>query len=411
MWLLYGIAIFSVIIMVLYYGLIFYQKLQTKKIVNPDKNESSNNSVEANPTENKYSGMKHVSDVEFDDESNLGAEVKSVRNHNTTYNCNENICDVSSQNENMVTSISIELDNAEDVIFSQMGIFNFIDGCSESANKEWGIFWSDSEISDKVFVSGYRTQGYGVVGILNIKNKNYKLCENLLQRPNNGCIANNGNALVVDYLFGNELSCVVYVFSKNLELLFEKKFSANYLNGDISACGNFIVVQLASSKTNDSNKLILINIADNEIIFSIKSPKIADSYQINTDKKIITVKFPDDDKNYRYNFNGTFLDKDKLINFILLKSDNYHEVIELTTSLLKKNSLDKEIIADILDCLNRLERTIEEKHKYCLPKIYRNKGIAYEMLGNNNYAIKFYKKAIKLDPKIGVKRRLASLLK
>lgn len=69
MWLLYGIAIFSVIIMVLYYGLIFYQKLQTKKIVNPDKNESSNNFVETNTTENKYSGMKHVSEVEYEAES------------------------------------------------------------------------------------------------------------------------------------------------------------------------------------------------------------------------------------------------------------------------------------------------------------------------------------------------------
>lgn len=63
MWLLYVIAIFGVIIMVLYYGLLFYQKLQTKKIVNSDKNQLSNNSVETNTTENKYSGMKHVSDV------------------------------------------------------------------------------------------------------------------------------------------------------------------------------------------------------------------------------------------------------------------------------------------------------------------------------------------------------------
>lgn len=63
MWLLYGIAIFSVVIMVLYYGLLFLQQQQIKKLVNPDKYESSNRSLEASVSENKYAGMKHISDV------------------------------------------------------------------------------------------------------------------------------------------------------------------------------------------------------------------------------------------------------------------------------------------------------------------------------------------------------------
>lgn len=63
MWLLYGIAIFGVVIMVLYYGLLFLQQLQIKKLVNPDKSESSNRSLEASISENKYAGMKHISDA------------------------------------------------------------------------------------------------------------------------------------------------------------------------------------------------------------------------------------------------------------------------------------------------------------------------------------------------------------
>lgn len=111
------------------------------------------------------------------------------------------------------------------------------------------------------------------------------------------------------------------------------------------------------------------------------------------------------------NFSEVFLATDKLINSILSESNNYYEIIELTTSLLKRDSLDKDRIADILECLDRLEETIEDTHQYCLPKIYRNKGIAYEMLDNNNNAIKFYQKALKLDPKIGIKRRLDNLNK
>lgn len=67
MWLLYGIAIFGVVIMVLYYGLLFLQQQQIKKLVNPDKYESSNRSLEASVSENKYAGMKHVGDLHEDE--------------------------------------------------------------------------------------------------------------------------------------------------------------------------------------------------------------------------------------------------------------------------------------------------------------------------------------------------------
>lgn len=73
MWLLYGIAIFGVVIMVLYYGLLFLHQQQIKKLVNPDKYESSNRSLEASISENKYAGMKHISDAgDLHDDELLG---------------------------------------------------------------------------------------------------------------------------------------------------------------------------------------------------------------------------------------------------------------------------------------------------------------------------------------------------
>lgn len=89
MWLLYGIAIFGVVIMVLYYGLLFFQQQQIKKLVNPDKYESSNRSLEASVSENKYAGMKHVSDVgDLHEDELLG--YKNIRSdHVVTYKKSE----------------------------------------------------------------------------------------------------------------------------------------------------------------------------------------------------------------------------------------------------------------------------------------------------------------------------------
>ena len=89
MWLLYGIAIFGVVIMVLYYGLLFLQQQQIKKLVNPDKYESSNSSLEASISENKYAGMKHISDVGDLHEDEVLGDKNIHSDHVLTYKWSE----------------------------------------------------------------------------------------------------------------------------------------------------------------------------------------------------------------------------------------------------------------------------------------------------------------------------------
>lgn len=126
MWLLYGIAIFGVVIMVLYYGLLFLQQLQIKKLVNPDKYESSNRSLEASISENKYAGMKHISDAGDLHEDELLGYKNIHSDHVLTYKWSEGSKDY----ENLENSFD---DNSNHKIISR-----------KNAEDDW-LDWVDDD--------------------------------------------------------------------------------------------------------------------------------------------------------------------------------------------------------------------------------------------------------------------------
>ena len=126
MWLLYGIAIFGVVIMVLYYGLLFLQQQQIKKLVNPDKYESSNSSLEASISENKYAGMKHISDVGDLHEDEVLGDKNIHSDHVLTYKWSEGSKDY----ENLENSFN---DNSNHKIMSH-----------KNAEDDW-LDWVDDD--------------------------------------------------------------------------------------------------------------------------------------------------------------------------------------------------------------------------------------------------------------------------
>ena len=216
---------------------------------------------------------------------------------------------------------------------------------------------------------------------------------------------------VIDILFTSDLLSKLYIFDKTGTKLKEHSIQANLINLEVSRSGYYVIFQAANSNTDDSGKLSLLDIMNNKILFSTSDTYgRASDYNIDELGQLVYVKLPNHETQYRYSFSGEKLDINKMKQNILTSND-YDLIISFVEESFKDKKISKEDIELILTHLVRIEPFITKEWKDLLPKLFKLKGIGYEILGNKNEAISEYQKAINLNPKIGVKRRLLALQK
>ena len=111
-----------------------------------------------------------------------------------------------------------------------------------SPDGSWAILTRDAD--DRYEHVGYRTSGPGRYRLVE---GSVTRCQGQLDRPNDARVANNGTFLVSDWLFGDDRRCRVCVFDKAGTPLIDGRYAANVLATGISDDGRFGALQLASN--------------------------------------------------------------------------------------------------------------------------------------------------------------------
>lgn len=239
------------------------------------------------------------------------------------------------------------------------------------------------------------------------------LCKGKLKSPNDCKIWNNGKFIINDYLDRSELKGDFYIFKPDGSLILKKNLNANLHTNGISINGRYACAQTANNpKEDDGGKLFIFDINNKRVISQlVPITGWAIYYSFDEEEQLIKLHYHGN-KFYRYTFEGKFSDEKKFEEDILhLKKGSFIKEYALK----KINKLEQNEEADYnqyLTIINMLNVSLN-KNVYSSEKaqIYKELGKIYLKFDKKNEALCNFKKALNLDPKIGVKRIYNKLLK
>lgn len=274
---------------------------------------------------------------------------------------------------------------------------------SESENGRYFLIRQDSDREQGT--GGYRESGNGRFAL--VENGSVAFtgeCE----RPTEGVVSNIGTFAITDTFFGDKLGSKIYVYSADGAEVIAYTFSAKTLNIGISPEGTHVVAQMCNSETNDSGKLFLFEVSQSKPIATF-TPETgwANEYEFSVPDGILSLCYRGNRK-YRYQFDGTFLDRERFERERVEDASPTELVLVVRE---KMKSATNEQLPGLLSLIDRaFAGNLSECYDY-RALAFRLKGEINESLGDNDQAISAYREAINIDPKIGVKQRLNKLEK
>jgi hypothetical protein len=265
----------------------------------------------------------------------------------------------------------------------------FIGLTEYSPNENFCVYFSDGHIEN----SNWKP------GDLSLFEKENLIFSKKIERPNNCKVNNNGTIVCCDWLNTENCEGNFISFDKKGNEIFSKKTNANLGLCCISENSDFSFFETYSSNNEDSNKIFLVNLSTKETR-KFSRPISFISSSINVEKETIILTDRNNCK-MEINFNGQEINSNYKTQ---LKEKNL-----LNELLLYYNKIPEEIKYKDSDYLNALEKAVEGKHKtysFSFDKIYRKIGEYHETKNEIQKTILFWEKAIELNPKVGIKRKL-----
>ena len=223
------------------------------------------------------------------------------------------------------------------------------------------------------------------------------------ERPTGGVVANTGTFAITDFLFADRTGSKLYVYSSDGKLQLSHSFSANTHSVGISPEGTHVAAQI------HSGELYLFDIEQHKQI-SIFVPKSggASHYMFSARERVLHLCYLNNNRQYRYSFDGTFLDADRY-DRERVEDASSTELVSIVRERL--DGATKEDLPTLLSLIDlSLERDLSEYRDY-EALAFRLRGKIYDSLGDAEQAIDSYREALRIDPRIGVKRRLTTLEK
>ena len=278
---------------------------------------------------------------------------------------------------------------------------------SRSPNGRWMISWIEPDIESGQ--GGNRERGKGAYLLYDLT-ENRIVKKGRLERPNNGHVADNGIFLLEDWLLGEGLQGMLYAFAPTGQVLLKRKFTANLATSSISKTGKYAVCQTCNSETEDSGSLFLFDVQAGKQLFSA-SPDAGWTSDYDVDEESVEVVAHIRDVGaFRYDRNGVFIDAARFREQSLEGKDPF-AALRAAEDYLSRSSLTKERGRQIVKALDRALSQVPAVDIKWQAEFLKWKGIAHEALGETTDALSAYEKALSINPKVGVKRRAAALVK
>jgi tetratricopeptide (TPR) repeat protein len=278
---------------------------------------------------------------------------------------------------------------------------------TRSPNGRWLISWRDGDPS--AYTGGARTRGKGAYLLYDTAAKEV-LVQGRLERPNNGHVADNGVFVLEDWLFTNDLAGTLHAFDANGQSLLKRTFSANLMTNAVSKNGRYAVCQTANSPSEDGSSLFLFDLASTTQLFA--APPGAGwtmDYSID-ESRVEVIAHIRELGSFRYAANGDFLDQNALEEASLAKGD-YSTIIQTAAAILHRSDVLPGRLQEALLAVQRARRSGADGDPGWKATALKVQGLTHEALGETAEAMTLYQRALDVNPKIGLKRRLAALQK
>ncbi len=276
-----------------------------------------------------------------------------------------------------------------------------------SKSKQWAIGWRDSDPS--VGRGGHRESGQGAYVLADLSSGMVS-CHGNMPRPNNGHVCDTGLFCLEDWHFGNSLSGTFSVFDPSGAVIFVKVLTANIFTSGISRNGKYAFCATANSASDHGNKVFLFDLLKRVELYCV-TPKAGwpERYEVDEKTGELIAHFKDVGS-FRYDIDGRFLDGDQLQD-ANLTSSRFERILLSAEKVLGEVDLTDERILEVLNSIQRARSLGADEYPAWRATALKVQGLAHELLGQYAEAVQVYEEALSLNPKIGVKRRLASVAK
>ncbi|MBX9822113.1 tetratricopeptide repeat protein [Afipia birgiae] len=232
--------------------------------------------------------------------------------------------------------------------------------------------------------------------------------EGSMPRPNDGKVADNGVFILNDWGAVEALSGTLAAFRPDGKPIIARKLKANLFNNGLSADGRWAICQTANAPSEDGGRLFVFDLAAGIQISSWQAASgWADQYVFSADGQIIFLEYRDRGS-FAYGIDGTFLDRTKWLAAGLQRGD-----LAIIEELLceTKNLPSRELTDLLLPAINLALAAKQNADAKSQARAHRLSGTCLEAMGNISKALTAYERALSLDEKVGVKRKVDQLRK
>lgn len=282
---------------------------------------------------------------------------------------------------------------------------NFFGPFAESNNQHFLVAWSDSDPSSGR--GGFREAGLGTYVLAEHGNV---VVIGKAERPNDGKVADNGIFILNDWMFGDGLKGRFLAFDANGNDILRHRFSANLYNNGIASNGEFAVCQLCNSDTEDGSVLAFFDLRNGKLLWK-RAPETgwANEYKFDVERRLLTLCYRETGE-FTYSFEGLLLDRERWQQVSFEHASGFELHIRAKEKLARAKQLgDKSDLPNILALLQAALQRGLDQYPIEQASIYRTMGEIHEMLSETTVALALYERALRLNPKVGLKRKVAAM--
>lgn len=271
---------------------------------------------------------------------------------------------------------------------------------ARSPNGRFALVWSDAGPGGGR--GGFRHSGEGRYALLH---DGRVVTEGRMERPNHGRVADNGVFLLNDWMFGEGLGGRVCAFASDGRALLAHQVEANLYNNGLSPDGDLACAQTANAPNDDSNRLLIFDIRKGELIGKFTSEiGWSDRYSFDAETRTVLLRQRGGGE-YRFGFDGVFVDRETWLADGLVTGER------MVLEALLRDAGGKVDATLARRWAEGLQRALGDKDMHPLDRarLLHLLAESHAELGDERAALAAYEAALRANPKLGVKRRIAQL--